>query len=153
ESKTVYKMVLRQFGEQALRFLKKNKTPKQFLRGVFISSFRFFRERLRVHRGVHQRCERCLQELSRDGIQSFALFGVGDEAETLYQLARDRAFQIQEVFDFSEGSRFHQLTVKPVEGLRSYPGQVVLGTQDQVDHRLKTLKELGVDAERIVVLW
>ena len=67
-------------------------------------------------------------------------------------MAKKSVCHIKGVYDASPGGAFHAFTIAPVEDLADYSGPIVLGTYDALESRVNLLKNLGIPADRIIVL-
>lgn len=146
------KMFVRSFCAQVRRFLDKPKNIRDIFRGVFISSFVYLGNSIRANSQLAIKCEKCLDDFAATGVSEFAIFGVGDLADTLYDLSAKKNIRVNAVYDFLAGRTFHGFMVLPLEELKKCQVKVVLGTLDRIAERAAKLKAMGIGADRIIVL-
>ncbi|MEK7313887.1 MAG: hypothetical protein AAB065_05360, partial [Deltaproteobacteria bacterium] len=60
--------------------------------------------------------------------------------------------KVRAVYDSVPDGRFLAFDVMPVETVNDYEGKIIVASLIAVDEKIETLKRLGVDKGRIVVL-
>ena len=151
-SSSTLKNIFIQVLERAAFSLKKHKTLKGLLRAIFYTSFFYIRDLIRQNTQIQVNCKLFLDNLAAQQTHEFALVGTGEVAEHLYSMSKNSICCIKGVYDTAPGGSFHAFTVAPVEDLADYSGPIVLATHDDLASRINLLKNLGIPADRIIVL-
>jgi len=86
------------------------------------------------------------------GCDEIALFGTGDEAETLIRFAPQSSIRIARIYGDPSSESYPEVPAHPLNDLKNYPGTFVLGDRKKVDIKVKRLNTLGMPLERVVVL-
>jgi len=149
---SVLKIIVGQIWDQLIKFLKKPKTPKALVRGIFVSSFLFLREIIR--RGSHDvvKCQNCMDEFQAEGVTEFAIFGLGKAAEILHDLTLERPQKIVTVFDSDPNRNFYGIKITPIQEMEAYQGKIVVGSFYDVDAIIKVANDNGVMGKRLTIL-
>lgn len=148
----IFKNVFLQLMERAVFSLKKHKSLRGLLRAIFYTSFFYARSLIRQNTQIEVNCKLFLDNLAAENSKEFAILSTGEVAEHLYSLSKKSPLHIKGIYDTHSGGSFHDLKIFPVEDLTGYSGKVVLGTHDDKDTRINLLKNLGVSADRIILL-
>jgi len=146
------RILVGQFFEKTRQFIKKNKTAKDLFRGLFVHSFHYIGKIIRQSRYNVKKCSDCIESLEKNNIESFALFGRGEIAETLYELSQKSSVQLTKIFEVESGKSFYNLKSLPLEQLKEYQGIVILGHRENIEENIAILKRHEVPMSRIILL-
>jgi len=146
------KILVGQFVEKTRQFLKKNKNPKQLFRGLFVHSFHYIGKIIQQSQYNVKKCSDCLASLEKNNIESFALFGRGEIAETLYQLSKKSSVRLTNIFENGPEKSFYELKSLPVEKLKEYSGLIILGHRENIEANIAVLKKHDIPMSRIILL-
>jgi len=148
-----YIPIFNKFLNRVLHFLRKKKTLKVLLRGIFVSSYFYLRHIIQRSSMDFEKCEKCLKTLQEQGVEEIAIFEVEGMAEIFFRLTRGETPSITAVFDSRGCKDFHGIPVYPLEDIKKYDGKIFLTALDKVDAQIEALKSEGVDEGQIVIPW
>ena len=98
------------------------------------------------------RSRECLSDLVAQGEHEVSFYGTDGIAEILYDLTFEIPVTVKNIYDDSEGKRFHAFEVLPVEACRSANEKLIITSLIGVEEKIRNLKAIGVSLDRIVVL-
>jgi hypothetical protein len=145
------KMLIKQFYMKITRFSRKPKNMKDIGRKP-LKIPNFFKNMSQYNFYVIEECAQCLQEIKSNRGAEAVIYGTGNLAEILYILSRYISVKIPAVYDDFAGKQFKGLPVLPLEEIINYLGNIIIASTVNVEEKIKTLKAIGVDASRIMVL-
>lgn len=162
-SYVAYKIFLRQFYKALVYISDARKEPRATNKNIWHLSREVYRIRkllLEFNDYVVWRCFRQMTELNSKGVKEVAVSGAGDIAEILDYVVKilyvidGIHIRISSVYDERKEGRLSGLDVFPMERLKDYRGKIIVPAFDFFgDKSLEQVRQAGVDAEQIVLLW
>jgi len=126
--------------------------PMMFMKTIMVG-FKLFGYLL--HKGrISQvrKCHECLKRLALHGVEEVVVYGANDIAKVIYILSWRMPVKVRDVYDDAGTRKLLRFKVLPVEALNGYKGRIIIGSLVDVEDRVKKLKEMGIDEERLVIL-
>jgi len=145
------KMLIKQFHMKVTQFSRKPKNMMDMGRMPFKIS-NFLKNMWQYNVYVIEECAKRLQEISSSRGAEAVIYGTGNLAEILYILSRYIPVKISAVYDDFGGKQFKGIPVLPLERIINYHGDVIIASTVNIEEKIKTLKSMGVNASRIIVL-
>ena len=150
-SKTLFKMVAKQFWIKLTRVPRQLRTPRVALQKA-VNAFYFLKTVHQHNVYIVQQSRLILEDLTEHGTTEISLYGTGDIAELFYGLTADVPLKIQSVYDDFGDKVFLGFDVQPVTECVKNTGKIIIAAMIGIDEKVERLKKLGVDRERIVTL-
>ena len=145
------KMLIKQFYMKAKKFSRNPRSAGDIWKKV-LRSRDFFVKMGQYNAYTFDRCRECIKEVASSGASEFAIYGTGEVAEVICAMAKGGEAKVRAVYDSVPYGKFLDFDVKPVETINDYKGKIIVASLSAVDEKIETLKRLGVDKGRIVVL-
>jgi hypothetical protein len=130
-------------------------TRSRAVASVFLSlarAKRFLRTTLEFCVSMTDRSRDCLNSLLTQGYYEVSVYGTDDIAEILYDSTFDSPVKIKNIYDDTEGKRFHVLEVLSIERYGSTQEPLIITGSSELEKKVKRLKILGVPSERLIVV-
>lgn len=152
---TLFYILIKQFFIKAsvpsrgrFRFINK----KGGLRERLISIYHLLKELWEFDNKAVGRCRRCLTNLALQGIKEVDINVAGDMARILYVLSAEIPVKIRAFYDDGPQRSFLGFKVNSPETLDGQGGKIIVASLVNREGRIKRLKQVGVEEERIVTL-
>ena len=130
------------------RFINK----KGGLRERIISLYHLLKELCKFDKQMLWRCRNCLTNLALQGIKEVDINVAGDMARILYVLSAEIPVKIRAFYDDGPSRSFLGFKVNSPETLEGQGGKIIVASLVNREERIKRLKQVGVEEERIVTL-
>ena len=141
--KTFVKMLLTQIHLKLTKFTRRGRGPKDFWR-KFVSGTGFLVNILRYNIDVIRFSRRCLKRLATKQIYEASVYGERHIVEILQELALESPVRITRVYGEGDNNLL-EATVRSRE-------EIIVASLVDIESKRERLRNLGIDAERIVVL-
>jgi hypothetical protein len=99
-----------------------------------------------------ERSRECLNTLAAGGNNEVSFYGTDEFAEIFYSLTFHTPVAVKNIYDDTNGKKFHALKVLPIETCGSTQERVIITSLVGVEDKIRRLKTFGVSADRIVIL-
>jgi hypothetical protein len=133
------------------KFTRRSSGPKSFLR-KFVAGYDFVKDMLAYNWGVIRRCRCCVKKLSAENVPAVLVYGEKDIIEVLSALSFEAPVKMRILRECYEFDKKLGGDLVPVEVSAGSPDKIIVASVVNVEGRTRRLRELGVDAERIVLL-
>jgi len=95
-----------------------------------------------------------MQNLSAEGINEIACFGVSCITRGIIVCAKEFGMKITEIYDDDlKGLNFHGFRVKPIRLLSQYPDRILITSLINLRERSERLLSLAVPKEKIISIY
>jgi len=100
-------------------------------------------------------CYCLMQNLSAEGINEIACFGVSGITRGIIVCAKEFGMKITEIYDYDDikGLNFHGFRVKPIRLLSQYPDRILITSLINLRERSERLLSLAVPKEKIISIY
>jgi hypothetical protein len=148
--KTIVKTFARQLYLKLTKITRRSSGPKSFL-GKFSAGYEFLRDMSEYNWGVIKRCRRCMKSLSSEGVPVL-VYGEKDIIDVLHDLSFETPVKMRILRErYEADKKFGRETVAVEMGAASRE-KILVASLINTEERIRRLRELGVDNERIVLL-
>jgi len=148
-------MIIKQFYIKAsvpskgrLRFVKKPGRLFERFSSIYLLLIKLWK----YNKHLIRLCWQCIERLCEVGIREVVVFGSGDIARILYILSQPVALKIEAFSDDNKRKTFLGFRLISPEKLNGSKEKIIIASIVNVKERIKRLKEVGIDEERIVTL-
>ncbi|MFZ3072826.1 MAG: hypothetical protein WA162_06260 [Thermodesulfobacteriota bacterium] len=145
------KMLTKQFYMKAKKFSRNPRSTRDVWKKI-TRSFEFFVKMGQYNAYAFDRCRECIKEVANSGASDFAIYGTGEIAEVICVMAKGGTVKVRAVYDSVPDAKLLAFDVMPIEAVNGYKGKIIVASLIAADEKIETLKRLGVDKGRIVVL-
>ena len=146
------KSFIKQFIEHTINFIKKPKTPGEYLK-VFAYAYDLLHKNSKQNLYLMEECKLCLSALRSEGITEVAIYGITEEAELLCKLSPECKVGIARVYsENGAGGKFFGVDILPLSAVKDFDGRVVIAATTGVDAKFEELSGFGVDRTKVVTL-
>lgn len=149
--KTFTKMLARQVYVKLFKFTRRSRGPEAFYR-KFAAGFDFLMSMLKYDRKVIECARRCLTRLAAEDVQEALVFGDKGVTEILYDLAFEIPVKLKTVYEHYEADEDLMQNMVPIEMCGGSRQKVIVASLVNIEERVRRLRELGVDNERMIFL-
>jgi hypothetical protein len=149
--KTFIKTLARQLYLKLTKLTRRSRGPRAFGKKL-TAGYDFLREMCYYNRDVIRRSRRCLKQLTADNVHQVFVYGEKDVREVLYHLAFEFPVELRTIHEGYESSVNSQPKTVPLEMTRVGREKVIVASLVNIEERIRRLRELGVNDERIVRL-
>jgi hypothetical protein len=143
-------------GETSIQRLETNSVRKRNLFWQIVLSaskaWGFAKRSLEFCVYATERSRECLNTLAAGGNNEVSFYGTDEFAEIFYSLTFHTPVAVKNIYDDTNGKKFHALKVLPIKTCGSTQEKVIITSLVGVEDKMRRLKTFGVSADRIVIL-
>jgi hypothetical protein len=149
--KTFIKTFARQFYLKLTKLTRRSGGARAFGNKV-AAGYDFLRDMSYYNWDVIRRSRRCLKQLAADNVHEVLVYGERDVTEVLYDLTFEIPVRVKALGEDYESRRNLGRSELPIEVDTAGREKIIVASLVNVEERVRRLRELRVDNERIVLL-
>jgi len=149
--KSLIKTLAWQLYLKLTKFSRRPSGPKSLLRR-FATGYKFVRDISDYNLDVIKHCRRCMKSLLAESVPAVLVYGEKDIIAVLHDLSFEAPVKIRILRECYEDDKQFGWETVPVEMSASRSEKIIVASLINTEERIRRLRELGVDNERIVLL-
>jgi hypothetical protein len=150
-AKTFIKTLTYQFYLKLTKFRRRPRGSRAFGNSL-AAGYDFLRDMSYYNWDVIRRSRRCLKQLAAGNVHEVLVYGERDVKEVLYHLTLEIPVRVKALGEDCETCKDLKRNELPIEVNIESREKIIVASLINVDERVRRLRELGVDNERIVLL-